>query len=496
MKQQAMNPFLPLNSCIPDGEPHVFGGRVYLYGSHDREGGTRFCELPYEVWSAPVNDLSDWRCDGVSFRPEWDPSYPQAGTSLFAPDVVQGNDGRYYLYYALSGNSFTAPIHVAVSDTPAGPFAYYGVVQNPDGSALTENITFDPAIFNDNGRIRLYYGWALDFDPEKLKHRTPEFEEQLVQAQVMLFGKPEVEVRNSKDGIMGANEVELADDMLTVQGPVHRIVPGQSDADGTSFFGHAFFEGSSMRKIGDTYYFIYSSQWQHELCYATSQYPDRDFTFGGVLISNGDIGINGRTAEKRLAATGNNHGSVEYINGQWYVFYHRQTHKNSFNRKACAEKINLLPDGRFVQAEMTSCGLNGSPLVAQGTYSAAYACELTNGHMPHIGGNDKLDDVPFPYQANEGNEHFIADIDDNTAIGYRYFVFAGKTRLTLTVRGAAGRWKVLTDAAPVCELTQPTADGWTKISTTFTAEGTHALRLIYHGSGKAALKDITLEKAE
>ena len=64
------------------------------------------------------------------------------------------------------------------------------------------------------------------------------------------------------------------------------------------------------------------------------------------------------------------------------------------------------------------------------------------------------------------------------------------------MRGAAGRWEVLTDAAPVCELTQPAADGWTKISTAFTAEGTHALRLIYHGSGKAALKDITLEKAE
>ncbi|MBQ9843673.1 MAG: hypothetical protein IJO31_05910, partial [Oscillospiraceae bacterium] len=33
-----------------------------------------------------------------------------------------------------------------------------------------------------------------------------------------------------------------------------------------------------------TYYFIYSSQQNHELCYATSKYPDRDFvtqmTFG------------------------------------------------------------------------------------------------------------------------------------------------------------------------------------------------------------------------
>lgn len=38
MKKQAVNPFLPLNIYIPDGEPHVFGERVYLYGSHDYRG--------------------------------------------------------------------------------------------------------------------------------------------------------------------------------------------------------------------------------------------------------------------------------------------------------------------------------------------------------------------------------------------------------------------------------------------------------------------------
>ena len=39
MKKQAFNPFLPINTYIPDGEPHVFGDRVYLFGSHDKEGG-------------------------------------------------------------------------------------------------------------------------------------------------------------------------------------------------------------------------------------------------------------------------------------------------------------------------------------------------------------------------------------------------------------------------------------------------------------------------
>lgn len=70
-----------------------------------------------------------------------------------------------------------------------------------------------------------------------------------------------------------------------------------------------------MRKIGDTYYLIYSSQVNHELCYATSHWPDRGFHYGGVLISNGDIGYKGRTAQQRLAMTGNNYGSIKKING-------------------------------------------------------------------------------------------------------------------------------------------------------------------------------------
>ena len=34
--KQVFNPYLPSYEYIPDGEPHVFGDRVYVYGSHDR----------------------------------------------------------------------------------------------------------------------------------------------------------------------------------------------------------------------------------------------------------------------------------------------------------------------------------------------------------------------------------------------------------------------------------------------------------------------------
>lgn len=101
-----MNPFLPLWEYTPDGEPHIFGDRIYLFGSHDTEGGVRYCSKgDYVGWSAPLDDLSDWRYEGVMYSAEQDPHTRPGVTDLYAPDVVQGKDDRYYLYYTLSGTA-------------------------------------------------------------------------------------------------------------------------------------------------------------------------------------------------------------------------------------------------------------------------------------------------------------------------------------------------------------------------------------------------------
>ena len=48
MKQQALNPYLPGWEYIPDGEPHIFGDRVYIYGSHDSFGASILFESYFE----------------------------------------------------------------------------------------------------------------------------------------------------------------------------------------------------------------------------------------------------------------------------------------------------------------------------------------------------------------------------------------------------------------------------------------------------------------
>ena len=92
MKQQVFNPYLPSWEYIPDGEPYVFGDRVYVYGSHDSFGAPIFCVKDYVCWSVPVTDLSDWRYEGVIYRKNQDPSNKLGIRCLYAPDVTQGPD--------------------------------------------------------------------------------------------------------------------------------------------------------------------------------------------------------------------------------------------------------------------------------------------------------------------------------------------------------------------------------------------------------------------
>ena len=441
LKKQALNPFLPPHVCIADGEPHVFGERIYLFGSHDREGGESFCLEDYEFYSAPVNDLTDWTSKGINYSARQDPLYGENTKYMYAPDVVQGNDGRYYLYYCLAGwkgaGGYSNPISVAVCDTPDGKYQYYGVVKNQDGTPYLDYVCFDPAVMNDDGVIRLYFGTG-PFRNMTVKPWNAFF---LIKTYSKIYGKPAISF-TQKPGPLGANAAILCDDMLTLKEAPKRI------ADTKDFRGHAFFEASSIRKIGETYYFVYSSEKNHELCYATSTFPDREFRFRGTIVSNGDVGYNGRKEQDRLNATGTTHGGIECINGQWYVFFHRLTHGSDYSRQMCAQKLTILPDGSIPQVEMTSCGLHMGDLSGCEKYPAVICCNLTNGKMPHTA-NQIQNDIPMVTHC--GEECFIANARKDTRIVYKYFDLCDTVTVSVTARGC-GTLQVLSDSTPLGQL--------------------------------------------
>ena len=168
MKKQAYNPYLPSWEYIPDGEPYVFGDRVYVYGSHDRFGGYGYCQNDYVCWSAPVDDLGDWRYEGVIYRRNADPMNQDGDMYLFAPDVTVGADGRYYLYYVLDQ---ACVVSVAVCDTPAGTYEFYGYVHYEDGTRLGEREgdepQFDPGVLTEGEITYLYTGFCMPGDESR-----------------------------------------------------------------------------------------------------------------------------------------------------------------------------------------------------------------------------------------------------------------------------------------------------------------------------------------
>lgn len=488
--KQAFNPFLPFDNCIPDGEPHVFGDRIYLYGSHDKPCGETFCELDYEVWSAPVNDLMDWSSHGTVYSAKQDPLYSEDKKYLFAPDCVRGNDGRYYLYYALAGwrgkGGYDGPISVAVSDRPEGPFEYYGCVHHADGTPFNDKVLFDPAVINDDGTIRLYFGTSYFLD-EGLKFPTRSL---YAFIEGKIFNRPAKSLKNGDK--TGAWHIRLADDMVTVLSEPSRVVPNRTN--GTPFGEHAFFEGASIRKFNGLYYFIYSSRKNHELCYATSKYPDRGFQYGGTIVSNGDVGCRGR--KKKAALTGNNHGSVEKVGDKYYIFYHRMTDKSTYSRQACAEEVKVENDGSIKQVAMTSCGLNGAALKAEGEYPAAIACNLYKGKMPHAA-NWKIK-KKVPYITKKDGHWCITDITGGTVIGYKYFDFNSACRISLTLKGNFnGTVQLFTEreGSPLWQSHIKTESGYRKYEFPRTSlEGVHALYIKFTGRGSAEFSMLEFKK--
>ncbi len=368
------NPILPLWEYIPDGEPRVFGDRVYIYGSHDRVGCDMFCDYKLKIWSASVNDLNNWRCHGESFHTLPNDDHPSdvdwTERELYAPDVVE-KDGKYYLYaYILWSKGC-----VGVSDHPEGPFKLLSRYKYDEADGGDEGVFNDPGVLvDDDGRVYIYYGFE----------------------------------KSHMNEINGENMYEI------VKGSyIEDVIPRGTNEDD-------FFEASSPRKVNGKYYLIYSPKRGNRLAYAISDKPTGPFERKGYIVDNGvDY------------PAGNDHGSICCINGQWYVFYHRMTNGTLTSRRACVEKIEILPDGTIPQVEMTSLGFEDS-LNPYNITPAEIACVLKGRCII-----TEKDTYTRP----------ITNIHSGSIIGYKYFDFGddysnGSMEFSVRVTGGGCHSKI------------------------------------------------------
>ena len=230
-----------------------------------------------------------------------------------------------------------------------------------------------------------------------------------------------------------------------------------------------------------------------------SDYPDRDFTYGGVLVDLGDLYLDGNTDESHANNyLGNTHGGLLNIGDDWYIFYHRQTDRSSYARQACAEKLERTPDGGFKQAEVTSCGLNGGPLRGKGTYEARIACNLwaANHETGRVDGKNpkkRLEAHPYFTQTGkdreENGDQYIANMRDGATAGFKYFAFDG-TEKTISVTGrGAGKLIVSTDPNGSDVVATVPMNG---VGACNIPAGTHALYFRYTGDDAADFISFTI----
>ena len=445
------NPYLPLWEHIPDGEPYVFDDpdqpgkqRVYIYGSHDSRI-TDYCGRELVVWSAPVEDLSHWRYDGeilkVDKNAKGEP-FDSVGTAdvLFAPDVALKVDADGKKTYFLYPNDQVGGRNglVAKSDRPNGPFTVCNWSKD-DPNKNDGVLQFDPAVFvDDDGRVYGYWGfersYAAELDPETMATVKP-----------------------------GAKIVE-------------DMVSGRNQAG-----EFRFFEASSIRKIKDKYVFIYS-RWtkngefglpdtNYTLAYAYGDNPLGPWTYGGTIIDarGREINEQGDTIASGNV-TGNTHGSICEVNGQWYVFFHRQTGLNEFARQAMVAPITVnVQEGKGGKVEISEGEYNSEGFALNGLdplerHSAGIACWYTGPKVAehewpnnvfygsYVGasyGTDDKFDAPYDLRNNTNR---VVNNTDGSIVGYKYFNFDAtnghdglQLLLTLIPEGIDGMIQVMAD---------------------------------------------------
>jgi hypothetical protein len=443
---KAGNPYLPLWEHVPDGEPRVFEDpdrpgkyRAYIIGSHDLRI-TSYCGPDIRAWSAPVEDLTQWRNEGPIFTyfidGQWD--------VMYAPDLVEvrrkGGKKEYYLYPHSRGRNREAM--VCKGDRPDGPFKPVNVTADGKGTVPGSLLGFDPAVYieyvtdpkDPDFKIgfRAYGFWGFQ------KSSAAQLDQN-----TMYTLRPGTQVINYL--LPASSRYGVLREPTT---PYPNILPGE---DLGKF---NFFEASSIRKVGNKFVTVFSgysgpeygvSSSNSTLRYAVADSPLGPWKIGGAVVDSRAPVLNkDGDAIVTTNAGHNTHGSIELINGQWYVFYHRPPRGFGYARQPVVAPVNVKFDQKSVAQGGTVTITGYDPYAADGKWTAkdSKGLEYTGGEVTsegfHIFGLD-----PYQYYS-AGYASYLSDnriqqdswdIWDNhmpiekakngNIIGYKYFGFGG-----------------------------------------------------------------------
>ncbi|NMC41095.1 MAG: hypothetical protein GYA43_07985 [Bacteroidales bacterium] len=456
----AGNPYLPLWEHLPDGEPRVFEDpdnpgkyRIYIIGSHDVRFNS-YCGPDIRIWSAPVEDLSSWRDEGPVFTYKIDGQWDV----MYAPDLVEvrRKDGKkeYYLYPHSRGRNREAM--VARGDRPDGPFTPINMTEDGLRTVPGSTMGFDPSVFIEyitdpkdpdyNIGFRAYGFWGF---------------------QRSMAGQLDQNTMYSlRPGTQAIDRFIPASSRYgVIRDPEGTVYPHVFPGEDPGRFN--FFEAASIRKVGNKYVWVYSGysgpdyglgSTNSALRYAYGDTPLGPWKSGGVLVDSRAVVLSKDGSSLQTTYSGHNtHGSIELINDQWYVFYHRAPRgfgnarqpmvapvKIQWDEKPVAEGGKVVIRGydpysadniwtardsqgrEYTGAEVTSEGFNIYGLDPYRYYSAGYACYLSNPNTQQDSWDIWDNNMP------------IANVENGHIIGYKYFGFGGLSKDTKGLKAFEG----------------------------------------------------------
>jgi len=238
--------------------------------------------------------------------------------------VINGED-KFFLYTCNNGNG----VYVLMADDPAGPWTDplgHGLITRSTPNCADVTWLFDPAVFVDNdGTGYLYFGGGVP------------------------------EGKQANPGTIRV--VQLGEDMVSIVGE-----PQVIDAP-------YVFEDSGINRIGDKYYYSYCSNWNTNgnpygmesgaIQYMVSDSPMGPFTYVGQVFAN---------QGKFFGMYGNNHHSIVFFRGQYYLLYHNRPVEKTMGitgnyRSPQMDKLTVNPDGTLEPVKGTMTGMKqGEPV--------------------------------------------------------------------------------------------------------------------------------------
>jgi len=298
----AGNPILP--GWFADPTIKKFGDIYYIYATTDNE---MLASGAPTVWYS--KDFKNW----FNYIMEIPSFSAKSITNFWAPDIVEGDDGKYYLYF---GNcEIGCNIYGYVSDTPVGPWKKLSEQDVPvisNGYPREGYPSLDAQFFKDtDGKIYGYWGTWVHYNGG--------------------YAVGELNQKTMGEMVHSAN-IPLA------QTP-------------------APFEAAYMVKKGSKYILMYSGASCHDetynVRYSYADSPYGPFTPGQnnpILSTNEDQTVHGP-----------GHHSVLQDKDDYYIVYHKHDYpmtRGGLARQVCIDKMIFENDSTIQKVVTTSKGIS------------------------------------------------------------------------------------------------------------------------------------------